>query len=275
MRNRIQAALVVAILLVLAGLFAPAVRKVHEAAARSHCQNNLRSLALALQNYESCYGGYPHGTVAGTDLPPRRRLSGYVELWPFVQGGWRWLLDLQKPWDDEANCPTRADCKVSDSGRRITYEERVIGELPVFLCPSNPHGAASDSPSYTHYVGVAGVGEDAAGWPLEHVCVGVYGYDRAVRSQDIEDGQASTLALIETAKDNGPWTAGGSATVRSLIPDVPPYLGRDGQLGALHRGVNAAFLDGTVRNLSITTDPCVLEALATISGGERIESDDY
>jgi hypothetical protein len=122
---------------------------------------------------------------------------------------------------------------------------------------------------------MGGVGVDAATWPLVHPDVGVFGYDRVLQPHDIKDGQGSTLAFIETARESGPWTAGGSATVRGLDADVQPYLGRDGQFTAFHRGVNAAFLDGTVRNLSTQINPRVLKSLATIAGGEEISSSDY
>jgi hypothetical protein len=274
-RNRIQVALVLAILLILAGILLPGVWAVRDAAARAGCHNNLRSLAMALQTYQDSYSSYPRGTVPGTDLPPERRLSVYVDVWPFLMGGCAWLFDRTKPWDDEANSPTRAKCKAEVTEDRMTYEERVMGELPTFLCPSNPQRTLSGSPGLVHYVGDAGVGVDAATWPLERAHVGVFGYDRAVRPEDVKDGHATTLAFIETARDNGPWTAGGPATVRGLDPNGLPYFGPDDQFTAFHRGVNVAFLDGTVRTFSAQMDPHVLEALATIAGGEEVHPGDY
>jgi hypothetical protein len=253
----------------------PAVWAVREAAARSQCQNSLHQLALGLRNYQDAYGSYPRGTVPGTDLPPGRRLSSYIDILPFLQGGWKWLFDVRKPWDDEANNPIRAECKTFDTGDRIIYKKRVIGELPLFFCPSNPRREEPGLPSLTHYVGMSGLGVDAAAWPLEHADVGVFGYDRVVRPRDVKDGQANTLAFIETGRDNGPWSAGGPATVRGLDPDVLPYLGRDGQFTAFHRGVNTVFLDGTVRNLSTRIDPRVFRSLVTIAGGEEVSSIGY
>jgi hypothetical protein len=274
-QNRIQVALVLAILLILAGIILPGVWAVRDAAARAGCHNNLRQLSLAIQNYRDSFGCYPRGTVLGTDLPAERRLSGYVDVWPYLLGGYAWLFDRSKPWDDEANSPTRANCKTEGVGDGIIYEKRVMGELPLFLCKSNPKRTASGSPSLTHYVGVAGVGVAAGNWPVDHPSVGLFGYDRAVRPQDVKDGHATTLAFIETARDNGPWTAGGPATVRGLDPNGSPYLDEDGQFTAFHRGVNAAFLDGTVRTFSPQIDPRILEALATIAGGEEIHPSDY
>ena len=87
----------------------------------------------------------------------------------------------------------------------------------------------------------------------------------------IKDGAANTLLLAETGLDNGPWTAGGAATVRGLNPSRQPYIGRGCQFGGLHReGVMVAMADGPVRYLHETIEPRVFEALSTVAGGETL-----
>jgi prepilin-type processing-associated H-X9-DG protein len=155
----------------------------------------------------------------------------------------------------------------------------VVGTLPFLLCPANPTEFDPSLPCPTHYLGIAGVGEDAAELPLSDRRAGVFGYDRKVRERDIKDGLATTLAVAE-ALDGGPWTAGGKATLRGLSVGEAPYLGEGGQFASRHRVgffpwsgpvvTNVLFADGSVRTLTPSVSPQVLEALATIAGGEEV-----
>ena len=48
----------------------------------------------------------------------------------------------------------------------------------------------------THYVGVAGVGEDAARLPAGDARAGMFGYGRQTRQQDLLRGEANTIAVL-------------------------------------------------------------------------------
>jgi prepilin-type processing-associated H-X9-DG protein len=170
-------------------------------------------------------------------------------------------------WDERANRVIRRRDKLSEE--LIFVEGR--DQTGWSHCPA--HEAVFDAAGHelTSYAGVAGLGPDAAELPLEDPRAGIFGYDRLTPLGAITDGTATTMAAAETAESNGPWKAGGPATVRGLDPSRQPYIGPGRQFGGTHRdGAMVAFADGSVRFIRATIDPKVFEALSTIAGGERL-----
>src|SRR4051794_11117797 len=83
--NSMELAIVLVILLVLAGLLVSAVQKVRETAARTSCQNNLKSHGFASHNYHDQHNHFPPGTMPNAALPPEQRLSFHAALDPFIE----------------------------------------------------------------------------------------------------------------------------------------------------------------------------------------------
>src|SRR5262249_38939399 len=142
-------------------------------AARTECENNLRQMAMATTMYLHAHKTFPPGTIPNATLPPDERLSWiasllpyYIELdverrkidkeksfyYPIAKG-----IDRTKAWDDEAN---------GEATHRIVRS---------FLCPGHPRFGEEPPPGHTHYIGIAGLGANAAELPLADANCGFFG----------------------------------------------------------------------------------------------------
>ena len=131
--------------------------------------------------------------------------------------------------------------------------------------PAEPNGREGT----THYVGMAGIGKDAADLKVNDPKAGIFGHNRQTRIRDIRDGTSNTIAISEASDHFGPWAQGGRSTIRGLTEE--PYInGPDGIGSPFPGGMNAGLSDGSVRFISENIDPEVFKALITINGGERI-----
>jgi hypothetical protein len=234
---------------VLVALLLPAVQQAREAARRTQSMNNERQILLAMHNYHDVFQHFPEGTYPNEKLEPDERLSWLTAILPYLdQAPLYNMIDFDGGWEDQAN------------------EQQLQTMVPTFLNPST-----KDVPSdyaHTHYVGLAGLGEEGPTLPVTSRKAGVFAYDRATRIQDITDGTSNTIAISDSS-DPAPWGAGGHATIRALTEK--PYInGPDGIGGPHVGGITVGLCDGSVRFVSENIDPSVLEALVTIRGGESI-----
>jgi hypothetical protein len=244
-------------------LFAiPAIHLVTSAAARMKSIGSLKQIGLAMHNYHDKHGFFPMATLPQEGLPPEKRLSWFVAILPYVERQELFdSIDRTKAWDAEEN---RQAVRVSVHQFWNPY---LVGPSP------------RDEPGLTYYVGIAGVGKDAALLPLENQKAGVFGYSRRVRIRDITDGTSNTMMVVDSAEQFSPWAAGGAATVRGLDPNRQPYVGYGRPFGGLVKEGGGAALallaDGSVRTIQTNVKPEVFEALATIAGGEEIHDPDF
>jgi uncharacterized protein DUF1559 len=256
------------IIIFLLALLLPAVNKLGPCGGnRVACANHLKHIGLALRNYADMHPRplvwglstpqLPAGTIPNSNLEPNQRLSWLVELLPYLEEDALYhQFDQSAPWDAEPNV------RLSQTPVRI------------FQCPAWKSESRSANAWETPYVGIAGVGSDAATHSFGDPKLGAFGYDRRTAFVDVKDGTSNTLMVLESARDAGPWAEGGFATVRGINPEDKPYIGVGRPFGGTHlAGSNALMMDGSVHTLSDKISPEVLEALATIAGGEKVPAD--
>jgi hypothetical protein len=129
----------------------------------------------------------------------------------------------------------------------------------------------------THFVGMAGVGIDAADYDPKDASklkkLGVFGYDRWTKAEDVKDGLANTIYVIQVPPNYPrPWIAGGGATVEG-VPEagsIKPFV-RTHANGK--RGTYALMCDGSVRFIADSISDEAFKALCTTQGGEEVDLD--
>jgi hypothetical protein len=264
MARRVTIVGFVLLVFVAVGLVLTYIPKARLQANVAASQNNLRALALFAAHHSNpdpkrdarkLPTEIPGGTIYLADVPPDGRLSWVVDVLPgldqklYNTAALMAEIDRTRPWAAEVN------------------QKAGQVRLVVLLCPQNPPDMPAGAPGVTSYVGIGGIGADAAALPPGSARSGAFRYDGPTPFDRITDGLSQTLLFGETRSEVGPWLRGGPGTVRGLLdgPDAPPLIG--GQFGGYFpAGANFARCDGGVLTFSTQTAPEVLLSYATIAG---------
>jgi prepilin-type N-terminal cleavage/methylation domain-containing protein/prepilin-type processing-associated H-X9-DG protein len=199
----IELLVVIAIIGILIALLLPAIQAAREAARRSSCQNNLKQMGVALQNYESAVKRLPGGQSAPhlTDNPDDPGyFSPHAQMLPyFEEESLRNLMDIKKN--------TYAD---------VNWKALYGAKPTTFRCPSDEQQGQSSELGWTNYHANAGSWVRIAGWD------GVFGpaSNRAgkmalpwLKLGQIVDGTSKTTAFAEV--------------LNGLYPERAPATGGD------------------------------------------------
>jgi hypothetical protein len=239
-------------------------------------------LADGLKEGSQKLKGFPRGTVErkgvnfGRQFPPDQRLSWVTGMLPFLG------------YDDVARrlSPERGWRPEYDGNSLIDNNARLGAVLiPQLLDPSSPASTwwvtmpsvPHRNYAATHYVGLAGVGLDAAEYPANDPQyanrLGIFGYNRETKLEDVKDGLSNTILMIQVPPTyKRPWIAGGGATVQGVpeTKSIEPFIStqRDGKKGTV-----ALMADGSVRFIPAEIPDDAFRGLTTINGGEKIEAD--
>jgi len=212
------------VLFIIAGLLLPAIESAREASRRAACQQNMHQIGLGLQNYNSAFGRFP-GSAALSDSGTAKTVHGWsflVQILPYlcypplgVHGGG----PEPEPEPDDASNPAVV------AALNTTIKE--------FQCPSNPNPNFLDPkarPPFQAFTNYKGMGATCIS-SLQVVVGGThppYGSrdihpDGAlypgpgIRAEDIADGAAHTIQVVETIDDvSSRWTVGKEVTLVGL-----------------------------------------------------------
>jgi len=212
----------------------PPIGSGREAAMRMQCLDNLKRIALAMQEYEAANGCFPPAYVADKDGRPM--YSWRTLLLPYL--GEQALYDqyrFNEPWFSPYN--------------------RDVTDVPleIYQCPAQPN---TKKPT-TSYMMVVGPNTISNGRGSRQI-------------PEITDGLAETILLVEVADSQTHWADPQDLDFQTLDFQINETKGTD--LSSYHRkGVNVAFCNGSVHLLKNRTDPKLVEAMLTVNGGESTE----
>lgn len=239
-------------------------------------ENDAFSLAESLNKVVKGSGSFPMGALErdvrteryGLAYPPEQRVSLFAELLPFLgKAGLRTSIqDKKHAWYAKENLPA-AEAWVPEF--LVPYYDQSAWRATHELAEGRMLGA-------TNYIGVAGLGLDAARYdpknPATQKKMGLYGYDWTSRPEDVTDGLSNTIALMQVPPGyQRPWIAGGGATLAGIDEKaekpLQPYVSKlpDGV-----RGTTVLMGDGSVRVIRESISPALLKAMVTRAGGDDL-----
>lgn len=201
----VELLVVIAIIGILVALLLPAIQAAREASRRSQCGNNLRQLAVGMQNYHDRLKSFPPGNLwyapnhNWTDSNPGGQVIGSFGwpafLLPYIEQA---TLQSRINFDVQAYCESIGD--YSGSTRTalgdVANKEAANSQPAVFVCPS-AHRVRPES-QHKDYGMNGGLGA---------CCVerntasseGIGFLNSGVRMHEITDGTTTTFLLLEFA----------------------------------------------------------------------------
>ncbi len=300
----VELLVVIAIIGILIALLLPAVQAAREAARRSHCQNNLKQIGLALQNYLAVsrrfppagmdYGWCQHPRNGGTEVI--RNGNGLLLLLPYLeqqslydQFDQRHAAFNSTAGNNVSHAPTTSLGVLLGNAETSGNLNVANHRLSVFSCPSDIGEPFLVIGAKTNYDFSVSRQFSCAHWSRsDSEKQRIFGENSTTRATSISDGLSNTIAMAETLRDvyNGRATAWsyrawvmvgldlGEKSINNWQSAPEPrrsQLVSWGHAGSLHGdGVHVLIADGSSRYLSDSTDRTVLERLAAMADGQVV-----
>ncbi len=132
----VELLVVIAIIGVLVALLLPAVQAAREAARRAQCLNNLHQLGVAMLNYETAKGGFPHMAKHWCNFEATNCPDGYTTA--MGPGGWYdnhgWYIPLM-PYIEQVGLTNIGNPKLGISN--AANREARMAFISTHACPSD------------------------------------------------------------------------------------------------------------------------------------------
>jgi len=219
----VELLVVIAIIGILVALLLPAIQAAREAARRTQCNNNLKNIALGLQNYHDTYKMFPAGAIGrrwlepGPEsptgaLPTNMRLgpSWYYATLPYMEQRniYDKIQSTQKPGQTGVefrygSFPT--------SGVGLEIRAALEKLVPDYMrCPSSPLPVMNEqtgnicNATYTGISGGTDISNDSTLYPTSFP-----GVAPPTHTQVYLNNQGSRLQACGGSSDGGMWTSSG------------------------------------------------------------------
>jgi prepilin-type N-terminal cleavage/methylation domain-containing protein/prepilin-type processing-associated H-X9-DG protein len=299
----IELLVVIAIIAVLVALIMPAVQAARESANRAKCQNNLKQLGLAAQEYHDAFNAFPAGWYCWTAQYDANgnMISGDVNcatVWtPYTDYMWNGMTGLfLKMEQNNLYNEINFNMMTNDPTNFTSIRRTIDG----FVCPSNrrattvqstPNAVQAYGPSDYRFNMAAGQVNPSSSNncpnidPTNPLCFfydnGLGYQNSAVNMADITDGTSSTVIFGESLNPNGVWPFATSCCVRTNIdrtinkPILYNGLNYYTYWMSKHPSmVNFGFCDGSVRPVTQLINKVILNKIMTRAGGESVSFDE-
>jgi prepilin-type N-terminal cleavage/methylation domain-containing protein len=236
----IELLVVIAIIAILIALLVPAVQKVREAAARTHCQNNLKQIGIAMHNLNDTEKFLPKGAASGCCWG-----TWQMAVLPYIEQDNLWKVYENYGGSDAVTTNFPAISTVGPPypryGGAPNNNNVTKKRISILTCPSDTPNAPISGITSHNYAANYGNTTFQQGSNVTSPVTGVvynfkgapFATSKAFRFYDITDGLSNTILVAEVLQGKGSdlrgftWWAPGNHMTTLLPPNARGPAGND------------------------------------------------